>query len=145
MNYQEKFSNIEAWAEIVDYHWHRLSGEMFNDTEFWDQTLHSMTDEDWWAWADIEPSIAIQYEEHYRRYPKLREDTEDIRRRLMLGKSITRKMGKMKNLTAFRTLMAIHDLFNDIKGTPTKQYPKHTGTDSKQQQTPFEALFDVDA
>ena len=144
MNYDEKFRNCQAWSEIVDYHWHRLRGQLFNDTEFWDHTLHAMTDHDWWSWCDIEPAIAIQYEEHYGRYSKLREDTADLRRRLMLGKPITRKNGKMKNLTAFRTLMALHDLVNDINGTPTKQYPKHT--DAKQEDsTPFETLFDVDA
>lgn len=144
MNYQRKFANIEAWAEIVDYHWHRLRGEMFNDAEFWDHTLHAMTDLDWWDWVDVEPAIAIQYEEHYRRYPKLKEDTQEIRQKLMLGKPITRKNGKMKNLTAFRTLMAIHDLVNDMQGTPTRQYPKHT-EQRKEHTTPFEALFDVDA
>lgn len=141
-NYQQKLTNIQNWSAIVEYHWHRLKGLVRNDAEFWDHTLHSMTDQDWWDWCDIEPSIKIQHEEHYRRYPKLSEDTQEIRSRLMLGKQITRKMGVSKNLTAFRTLMAIHDLVNDIKGTPTVQY---TDKDRKPEPelSPFERMFDV--
>lgn len=140
--YQQKLANIEAWAEIVDYHWHRLKGQMFNDLEFWADTLHAMTDQDWWDWVDIEPSLKIQHEEHYRRYSKLSEDSQDIYKRLALGKPITRPNGKHKNLTAFRALMCIHDFVNDYKGTPTVKYQKPC--DAKQDSvTPFEHLFDV--
>ena len=140
--YDQKFNNIRDWVEITNYHWHRLQGEMFNDQEFWEQTLHAMTDQDWWDWVDIEPSIKIQYEEHFRRYSKLTEDTREIYTKLALGKPITRKMGVSKNLTAFRTLMAIKDLFNDIAGTPTVKYDKDKSKDTDCDLTPFEQLFD---
>jgi hypothetical protein len=140
-SYDQKFNNIRDWVEITNHHWHRLKGEMFNDQEFWEHTLHAMSDQDWWDWVDIEPSIKIQYEEHFRKYSKLTEDTKEIYTKLALGKPITRKMGISKNLTAFRALMCIKDLFNDINGTPTVPYdkPKVTANDD---QTQFEILFE---
>jgi hypothetical protein len=146
--FQKNLENTMMWRDVIDYHWHRLQGVMNNDQEFWDDTLHAMTDSDWWAWCDIEPALAIEHEELYRKRPKLKEDTEWIRHQLMLGKPVTRPMGKGKNFTAFRTLMNIHDLVNDILGTPTKQYPKATEgtTDATEQRYQhFQGLFDVDA
>lgn len=142
--YEHKLSNINAWVEITNHHWHRLRGEMFNDEEFWDHTLHAMTNDDWWDWVDIAPSLKIQYEQDWRRYPKLDTSTEDIKKTLMLGKTVTKKNRKGKNFDAFRLLMNIKDFVNDINGTPTKQYPKKSDTDTKEPQpTPFESLFDI--
>lgn len=138
--YQDKFNNILAWSQIVDHYWKIYQGDMYNHEDMWDNSLHAMTEDDWWDWCDIEPSIKIQYEQYYRRYPKLADDTKDIYKRLQLGKPITRKMGKSKNFTAFRCLMAIHDLFNDIQGTPTQQF---TRTHKEEETTQFERLFDV--
>jgi hypothetical protein len=138
--YQDKFKNIETWAEIVDHYWHLYQGDMYNREDMWENTLHAMTNDDWWDWCDIEPAIKIQHEQHYSRYPKLRDDTKDIYRRLQLGQPITKKNGKNKNFTAFRALMAIHDLMNDIHGRPTQHYdpPK-----VEPQPSPFHSLFDV--
>lgn len=140
--YEQKLHNIETWADIVDHYWHLYQGDMFNHEDMWDNTLHAMTDQDWWDWVDIEPALKIQWEQHYRRYPKLSDDTREIYAKLALGKPVTRKGGKHKNLTAFRTLMSIHDLVNDSRGTPTKQYPKNTAK-VEESLTPYETLFDV--
>lgn len=137
--YDQKLTNINLWVDITNYHWHRLEGELRNDLEFWSETLHAMTEQDWWDWVDIEPSIKIQHEEYFRKYPKLTEDTREIYTKLALGKPITRKMGISKNLTAFRTLMSIKDLINDINGTPTVQYVKKP---PQPPLTPAERLFD---
>lgn len=140
--YTDKLTNIVTWAEIVDYYWHLYQGDMYNHEDMWDHTLHAMTNDDWWDWVDIEPALKIQYQEHYRRYPKLTEDTKDIARKLQLGKPVTRPNAKQKNFTAFRTLMAIHDLVNDIAGTPTQQYTKKH-REPTPETTPFERMFDV--
>lgn len=142
-SYQEKFQNIKSWAEIVDYYWHLYEGDMYNHEDMWEHTLHSMINDDWWDWVDCEPAIKIEYEEHFRKYPRLGTDTQDIKRRLMLGKAITKKNGKSKNFTAFRCLMAIHDLMNDIQGTPTKQYVKQEQPVTESE-SPFERMFEID-
>jgi len=123
--YTEKLKNINDWVEIVNHHWARLKGNLHNDEVFWNQTLHSMKDLDWWDWIDIEPSIAIQYEGEYRRYPKLAQDTQNVKKKLMFGKPVVKKGQAMKNTEAFRLLMQIKDLINDINGTPTKKFPKN--------------------
>lgn len=140
LKYQQRLELINTWLQIVDYHWHRLKGQMHNDSAMWDDTLHSMTADDWWAWVDIEPAVRVEFQELYDRYPKLSQDTEWIKKRLQLGKPITHKMAKGQNFTAFRCLMAMHDLFNDIKGTPTRQYDQES---EPEPETQFERLFDV--
>jgi hypothetical protein len=111
---------------------------MRNHEDFWANTIHAMRDQDWQSWCDIEPALSVEYQELWRRFPKLREDTAYIRDQLMLGKSISHKWAKGKNFTAFRTLMAIKDIINDIQGTPTVDY---TNYKEPEQLTQFERLF----
>jgi hypothetical protein len=138
--YDDKLKNILDWVEITNYHWHQLKGEMFNDEQFWDDTLHAMINDDWWDWVDIAPALKIQYETEWRRYPKLDVSTEAVHKDLMLGKAVTKKSRKGKNFQAFRLLMNIKDFVNDITGQPTHQY---TAKDREPQPepTPKELLF----
>ena len=138
--YDQKLKNILDWVEITNHHWHQLKGEMFNDEQFWDDTLHAMTNDDWWDWCDIAPALKIQYEQEWRRYSKLDESTKEVQKDLMLGKPVTKKSRKGKNFQAFRLLMNIKDFVNDITGSPTKEY---TAKDREPQPepTPKELLF----
>ena len=138
--YDDKLKNILDWVEITNYHWHQLKGEMFNDEQFWDDTLHAMINDDWWDWVDIAPALKIQYETEWRRYPKLDISTQEVHKDLMLGKAVTKKSRKGKNFQAFRLLMNIKDFVNDITGQPTHQY---TAKDREPQPepTPKELLF----
>lgn len=138
--YDLKLQNVCDWVGITNYHWHRLKGLMYDDKEFWADTLHAMTKDDWWDWVDIAPSLRIQYQEEWRRYPKLDEGTEAIKKSLMLGKPVTRKNGVGKNFEAFRLLMNIKDFFNDLAGEPTQQY-KHHSEPVEQDVTQFDKLF----
>lgn len=122
--YTENLETIKTWVEITNLHWERLEGEMFNDETFWDDTLHAMTDNDWWAWVDIAPALKIQHSEVWRKYPKLDTSTEEVKKLLMLGKPVTKKARKGKNFEAFRLLMNIKDFINDINETPTKVFTK---------------------
>lgn len=137
--YEQNLTTVIAWTEIIDHYWHLYQGELYDHEDFWQNTLHAMTADDWWAWCDIAPSLEIQYGEHWRRYPKLKEDTLEIQRRLQLGKAITKPMGKQKNFTAFRCAMAMHDFINDCLGKPTKKYSKKPEPEPL---TPFERLFE---
>jgi hypothetical protein len=141
--YQDKLTNINLWVEITNHHWQRLRGEMFNDEEFWDDTLHAMTSDDWWDWVDIAPSLKIQYEQEWRRYPKIDISTDEVKKTLMLSKPVTKKSRKGKNFNAFRLLMNIKDFLNDVNGTPTKQFPK-TPQPAIEPETSFERLFDFE-
>jgi hypothetical protein len=138
--YDEKLKNICDWVEITNHHWHRLKGEMFNDEQFWDDTLHSMTNDDWWDWCDIAPALKIQYAKEWRSLPKLDISTEEVKRDLMLGKAPTKRSRKGKNFQAFRLLMNIKDFINEIAGTPTKEYTAKD-REPQPQPTPKETLF----
>ena len=140
--YQDKLDNINCWVEIVNIHWDRLRGEMYNDPQFWDDTLHAMGKDDWWDWIDIEPALAIQYAEAFRKYPKCHEATEEVKRIVMLGKDVIRKNHKGKNFTGFRALMNIKDVINEINGTPTRIFRKEEPLAVEDTETQFEKLFD---
>ena len=142
--YEQKLTNISDWVEITNHHWHRLKGEMFNDPEMWDQTLHAMTNDDWWDWVDIAPALKIQYEYEWRRYPKLDTSTEEVKRDLMLGKAVTKKSRKGKNFQAFRLLMNIKDFLNDVNGTPTRQYTDRDRQQVEEVERPVDRLFDFE-
>jgi len=138
--YDQKLQNILDWVEITNHHWHLLKGEMYNDEQFWDDTLHAMISDDWWDWVDIAPALKIQYATEWRRYPKLDISTQEVHKDLMLSKAVTKKSRKGKNFQAFRLLMNIKDFVNDITGNPTKEY---TAKDRVPQPapTPKELLF----
>lgn len=140
--YDQKWQNIQQWTAITEHYWHQCRGELHNVKDFWNDTLHSMTADDWWDWVDIQPSIKIQYEQYYRRYANITVDTEEIRRRLMLSKHVTKERHMGYNHPAFRLFMALHDLVNDIQGTPTVQY-KHQNAEPDEELTVFERLFDA--
>ena len=142
-SYDEKLTNIIDWVEITNHHWHRLKGEMFNDEQFWEDTLHAMTAEDWWDWCDIAPALKIQYEQEWRRYPKLDVSTQEVLRDLMLSKAVTKKSRKGKNFQAFRLLMNIKDFVNDIMGLPTVEYTAKDRVPVAEP-TPKETLFIFD-
>jgi hypothetical protein len=143
--YQQKLDTINAWVEITNHHWHRLKGDMYNDPEFWDDTLHAMNDDDWWAWVDIAPALKIQHELEWRRYPKLDDSTAEVQRDLMLGKPVVKKSRKGKNFQAFRLLMNIKDFINDINGTPTRQYTDKDKQQPREEDTrPVDKLFDFE-
>lgn len=144
-SYNDKLSNIKTWVEITNYHWDRLKGEMFNDEQFWDDTLHAMTSDDWWDWVDIAPSLKIQYNDEWRALPKLDVASEEVKKTLMLGKPVTKKSRKGKNFEAFRLLMNVKDFINSINGTPTRQFPKVVVEQTAEytRTTVFHNLFEI--
>lgn len=140
-NYSEKEKNVHTWVEIINHYWHELRSELYNNTEFWDNTLHSMQDEDWWDLCEVYDILRQQYPELFYRFPKQFEDIAWIKRRLMLGKPVIKPMAKNFNTTGFRSWMVIKDVINDIKGTPTVDY-KNNPPKAEETQTQFERLFD---
>jgi len=142
--YKEKLQNIQDWVSIINYHWERLLGDLFDDKEFWDDSFHSMTKDDHWDWLDIEPALRAQYPESFRRYPTITADTEYLRKQSMMGKPVFVKGVKHKNFGGFRAWMNIKDVINDINGTPTHQYTDKERARIRAQSTltNFERLFE---
>lgn len=141
-SYDEKLQNINDWVEIVNYHWMRLEGVLNNDEEFWNDTLHSMTSNDWWDWLDIAPSLEIQYEHiwsKYNRNNQFKNDMTVIKNRVYNSKPAVKKFNKNYNFSAFRLLMNIKDFLNEVNGNPTVDFSK---IEKSEEQTQFEKLFE---
>lgn len=143
-SYQEKLKNINIWVEIVNHYWHELHGELYNNKEFWANTLHAMEDQDWWDWLDIEPALRAQHPDAFQRYHTINQCNEQLRKKLMFGKPVTKQHRPGKNFEAFRALMNIKDIVNWINGQPTEQYTTKTinQTQEQNQPTQFQQLFD---
>jgi len=115
---------------------------LYNNTEFWENSLHAMKDEDFWDLIDVYDIQKQQYPEEFYRFPKQSGDMDYIRRRLMLGKPVVRPMQKSANTPVFRALMVTKDVINNVNGKPTVNYkdlPADTEVDDKP--TQFEKLF----
>lgn len=142
--YEEKVKNINTWVEIVNYYWHLHKGVLNNEAEFWENTLHSMTNSDWWDWVDIEPALKAQHPDIFQRYSKCSSTTKEIENALMRGKDIIKKHRAGKNFTAFLLLMNIKDVMNAINGTPTKHYePEKAVVPEPEAKNNFLEMFEI--
>ena len=122
--YDEKLKNILTWVEITNHYWNLYRSDINNKTDFWDNTLHAMTERDWWDWVEIEPALRAQHPNSFRAYPWIKDGTEHINKSLMYGKPLVKPMRPSANFNTFRAWMNIKDVVNDLVGEPTKQYPK---------------------
>lgn len=141
--YNEKLSNLNLWVEIVNHHWQQLRGEIYNDKDFWQDTLHAMTDSDWWDWVDLAPALRAQHEDLWQRYPMLAVGTKEVEDLLRRSKPIVKRSAQGRNFTAFRLLMNIKDFLNDVNGTPTRLFHSEPKPVDQGSATPFERLFEV--
>ena len=150
LNYTQKVEQVLAWVDLINEHWHRLEGDIFDDKAFWQECIHSKTNDDWWVWIDIVPALKAQYPDSFNRYPYCELDVAEITKRLHKAgsKPINRPGVKGKNFAVFRALMNMKDVINDANGTPTKQYPKkpkpqETNKDLDRKLLHFTSLFEI--
>jgi len=149
--YDQKLENVTNWVKIVNHYWPTLQGEFYNNKEFWDQTFHSMTEEDWWDLCDVMKVLEIQEPELFRKYPYASIRIEDVLKKLHAGKSVVNKHISGKNTVAVGALMNTKDIINEIAGTPTIQFKKPKKKNklkppSKRKERPsnnFNSLFDI--
>ena len=147
--YNEKVDNVVDWVKIVNYHWTRLEGDLHNDKDFWNDTLHAMDDSDWWDWVDIMPALKAQHPDAFAKYPYAEVSTEYITKKLHKKQPVVKKNITGKNFDAFRALMNIKDVVNEIAGVPTIEFkkkrikppPKHIKV---KPDTVFHSLFDIE-
>lgn len=142
--YKDKEEHFNQWIEIINYYWHFLKSDLYNNTDFWDNTFHSMDEQAWWDMVDVYDIIRQQYPEEFYRFPYQHEDIAWIKKKLLLGKPVIKPMAKEYNKTGFRAWMVMKDVVNNINGTPTVNYKNNPskGPDPDPE-TPFERLFDI--
>lgn len=125
--YEEKLAVINYIVEIVNKHWHRLQGELHDDKQFWEETLHSISNEEWEMWVDIFPAIKAQYPDEVSKFPYCEGSVYEIEKLIHkngYSKPIVKKNVPHQNKRAFLALMNMKDVINEINGRPTKKYPK---------------------
>ena len=137
--FQDKVANLRDWVEIINYHWDRLRGELHNDTEFWEDTLHAMTNQDWWDLVEAYPTMYDLHSDLFREHGGMARDIQTIESRLMLGKPVVKTGRRDHNFSPFRALMVLKDVLNDLMGTPTKKFDQVVDDTPTQ----FQQLFEI--
>lgn len=144
--FKKRLETWITWTEIANHYWQVHLGELRNQKEFWDNTLHAMPVEDWQSWCEIAPALAVQRQMEWQRYPQLAADTREVERRLLLGKPIVRQHRMGANLVAFRLFMNIKDFFNDCADQPTRHYTQSerelARTLARESKNPYHTLFE---
>jgi len=125
--YEDKIKNIAKWVSIHNKYWHKYEGYLNDRKDHWNETFHSQTADDHQDWVDIIDNLYQEFPKIFDdnpRYKHIFEDTQEISRRIVHGEPVTKKHKRNHNFPVFRAWMTIKDIFNDISGKPTKQYPR---------------------
>ena len=136
---QEKVQFTEHIVSEVNKFWIKHKGELFNHKDFWDETLHSFTNEDWNIMLDVMELIRLEDAGCYLPYSA--QVFEEARKVIEFeGHSKNpRALDARKNKKkAFKALMNIKDVFNNFTGY---EAPTRFAKDPEPP-TPFEQLFD---
>ena len=139
--FHQKVKNINDWIEIFNHYWVELEGQYHDKKQFWDDTLHSMTNEDWWDVVEAYPTLHDLHEDLFREYGYIKNDIDTIERRLMLGKPVVKPSVKNWNFPAFHAMVVLKDVLNSVNGVKLPKFDKPQAHDDTL--TPFENLFDV--
>jgi hypothetical protein len=135
---QEKVQIVEHLMNEINKLWIKCKGEMFNNKDFWDETLHSFTNEDWSVILDVMELIRL---EDPRCYLPFSYDTFQEARKVITieghdanPRALNARKNKKKS---FKALMHAKDCWNAFVGyeAPTKFKPDPVPP------TPFENLF----
>ena len=138
---QEKTQVVEYIMNEVNKFWIKYKGDLFNHKDFWDETLHSFTNEDWSIILDVmelirleDPSCYIPYA--YDVFTEARKVIE-LEGHDANPKALDARKNKKK---AFKALVYAKDCWNAFVGyeAPTKFKP------DPEPPTPFENLFERD-
>jgi len=135
----EKVQFTEYIVNEINKFWIKHKGELYNHRDFWDQTLHTYTNEDFAIMLEIMELIRIEDASCY--LPFSHGIFEDARKVLILEghDAEPRVLDKRKHRKlAFKTLMNIKDVMNNFTGY---EQPTKFKSDPLPP-TPFEILFE---
>jgi hypothetical protein len=136
---QEKVQFTEHIVNELNKFWIKYKGDLFNHKDFWDETLHSFTNEDWEIFLDVMELIRLEDPSCY--LPYSHSVFEDARKVIVMEghsknpKALDARKNKKK---AFKAFMHIKDVWNNFAGyEPPTKFAKEP-----EPPTPFETLFD---
>jgi len=117
--FAQAWTTLETWVNSMRPHWRRLKGNVHDDKEFWRECLHQVNADVWHSWCELYTLLEETYPQHWSRHTHVLEDTQEIARRLDLGKSITIFRNTTgHNKAPFRLAMAIKDIVAKITDQP---------------------------
>lgn len=136
---QEKVQIVEHIVNEMNKFWIKHKGNLRNQKDFWDETLHTFTNEDWEIMLDVMELIRLEDPNCY--LPFSIDTFQEVRKVLLLEAHDRnpRALDSYKNKgKAFKALMHVKDVFNNFAGyeAPTKFAPDPTPP------TPFDNLFE---
>jgi len=136
---------VKGWMKVIDLHWERLLGVFDNDTQYWNDTFHSMNGNDWQSFVNIAEAILEGCSDETRRYPNFSYQIDVVKKRVMLGKPVIKQWNRQGyNSPATALVMTVRDILNEISGTPTKTWTEKERAKilADRVVTPFETLFE---
>lgn len=117
--FQNKFDKCHAWVNNINHWFAELQGEVHNNMGFWDQCIHSKSNEDFWDLVTVYRQCKREYPDVCNRYYRAEMYIDDIE--LLLhkhGSDPIQQPGKMsKNKAIFAGLMNFKDILNEITNT----------------------------
>lgn len=122
--FTKRYDQVNTWVNSMRPHWRHLNGNVFNDTDFWAQCIHSVPAATWTAWCEIYGDLKAGAPQAFARHTYIYEDTVEVAKRIDKGQAITKPYDKTgRNKPVFRAAMAIKDIIADISDCPfeTKQ------------------------
>lgn len=122
--FTQHWTQVESWVNSMRPHWRRCSGDVNNDKEFWRECLHQVRPDVWHSWCELYTLLEETYPQHWSTHTHVFEDTQEVARRLDLGKNITIPYNKTgHNKAPFRCAMAIKDIVAKITDQPFSVEP----------------------
>jgi hypothetical protein len=137
LTFEDKLKITKVVVDTVNRYWIICEGELFNNKEFWDETFHSLTNEDWEDMMKVMDYVAATE-------PQLISSSAEnifgeVKKILMYeGHSGNPQAldARRHKKTEFKALMWIKDIFNEISG-----YEQPTTFPKDEPPTPFETFF----
>lgn len=115
--YDEKFQTVNDWVECINEYWIIYEGTLNNHKPFWDDVLHSMSDQDWSDVNDVADVLSRQYPEDFRKFGKFYDNLNELNRRCQLGKKVIKQYDRQHyNRPPFQVIMSVKDKINEING-----------------------------
>jgi len=137
ITFDDKVLITNTVVNTVNRYWIICEGELFNHAEFWDETFHSFTNEDWEDMMTVMDMLKATAPELFTY--NANSVFEDVKKILITeahsGNPRALDARKHKK-TEFKALMNIKDIFNAVTG-----YQQPTKFKKKEEPTPFETFF----
>ena len=129
---EDQITNCVAWVNAVNAHMARLAGTLHDNKEFWQECIHSKTNEDFWDLVTVYKELKIQEPDACNAFWRADYYIDQVERKLhSMGSTPIQQPGRVsKNKDIFTALMNFKDIINYVNGKPgityTTKKPKKT-------------------